>query len=127
MKTAGLAILFATAACSAPAYSLRVPVQHATYGSLVSAATDAMDATAGGLDRIDAPGVIRIHGSKGVEEVEVVLERGRDETKLEVFISRPELYPPGVGEAFWRHFRQSFDATRKSWSMVESGERSARL
>lgn len=128
MRAITLLTIVAAGACSAPAYSLRVPVHEASYGALVSAAADAMNQSAGGLDRIDEPsGIVRLLGSKGVEEVEVTVERGRAETTLEVFISRPEFYPPGVGEAFWERFRRRFDTSRKNWRAVESGERSAGL
>ncbi|MEM6733789.1 MAG: hypothetical protein AAF658_19670 [Myxococcota bacterium] len=113
--------------CSHAAYTIRVPVHDASYEAMLDAATRAMDTTAGSLDRTGSRRQVRLKCAKGVEEVEVIVRRERDATQLEVFVSRPELYPPGVAESFWRRFRHMLDEERKSWLVVETGERRANL
>ncbi|MEL6542987.1 MAG: hypothetical protein AAFQ82_00065 [Myxococcota bacterium] len=122
-----LAWLTAAAGCSQPAYSVRVPVHDATYPSMLSAATDAIAGAAGAWERVDESGAVRLRGSKGVEELDVVVERYRDETRVLVYISRPELYPPGIGEAFWRGFQTRLKIEQKSWLAVEAREKRAGL
>ncbi|MEO1482541.1 MAG: hypothetical protein AAFU77_10580 [Myxococcota bacterium] len=117
--------------CAQPVYSLRVPHRDASFHVLVAAASRTVDDVTGAVERDDlvegGPAEVRLYTSKGVEEVEVRLRSEGEATQLTVSVDRPELYPPGIAEAFWRKFTLRLNAGLDDWSAVERGDAQAEL